>query len=148
MKALFILNDPPYGTERAYNALRLAQALLKKESPIEITIFLMVDSVIAQKANQKTPEGYSTSSGCLNACWPGVLWFFSAGPVWMLAVSMMPPSCSAHVAVRWTNSSRLLRRLRANFLRAGKGGIRVEIQELHGAWGVSHAVSGSKIARV
>ncbi|HUF26199.1 MAG TPA: GMC oxidoreductase [Gemmatimonadaceae bacterium] len=24
MKTLFILNDPPYGTERSYNALRLA----------------------------------------------------------------------------------------------------------------------------
>lgn len=27
MKVLFILNDPPYGTERCYNALRLAKAL-------------------------------------------------------------------------------------------------------------------------
>lgn len=26
---LFILNDPPYGTERSYNALRLAAALSK-----------------------------------------------------------------------------------------------------------------------
>jgi sulfur relay (sulfurtransferase) DsrF/TusC family protein len=25
MKALFILNDPPYGTERCYNGLRLAR---------------------------------------------------------------------------------------------------------------------------
>ena len=25
MKTLFIINDPPYGTERAYNALRLAE---------------------------------------------------------------------------------------------------------------------------
>jgi uncharacterized protein involved in oxidation of intracellular sulfur len=58
MKALFILNDPAYGTERVYNALRLAQALLKTEPPTEITIFLMADSVIAAKANQKTPEGY------------------------------------------------------------------------------------------
>lgn len=29
MKTLLILNDPPYGTERVYNALRLAHALLK-----------------------------------------------------------------------------------------------------------------------
>ena len=29
MKHLFILNDPPYGTERSYNALRLARELLK-----------------------------------------------------------------------------------------------------------------------
>jgi uncharacterized protein involved in oxidation of intracellular sulfur len=30
MKILFILNDPPYGAERCYNALRLAHTLLKK----------------------------------------------------------------------------------------------------------------------
>jgi hypothetical protein len=29
MKALFILNDGPYGSERNYNALRLARSLLK-----------------------------------------------------------------------------------------------------------------------
>ena len=28
-KHLFILNDPPYGTERSYNGLRLAGATLK-----------------------------------------------------------------------------------------------------------------------
>lgn len=32
MKLLFILNDPPYGTERGYNALRLANALLKRNA--------------------------------------------------------------------------------------------------------------------
>lgn len=58
MKALFILNDPPYGTERIYNALRLAHALLKKEPQSEVTIFLMADAVAAAKADQKTPEGY------------------------------------------------------------------------------------------
>jgi uncharacterized protein involved in oxidation of intracellular sulfur len=30
-KTLFILNDPPYGTERGYNALRLAVTLSKRE---------------------------------------------------------------------------------------------------------------------
>ncbi|HEY5618545.1 MAG TPA: hypothetical protein VIK60_11420 [Vicinamibacterales bacterium] len=30
-KTLFILNDPPYGTERSYNGLRLAGALSKRE---------------------------------------------------------------------------------------------------------------------
>lgn len=58
MKALFILNDPPYGTERVYNALRLAQALLKKEPLTELTLFLMADAVAAAKAGQKTPDGY------------------------------------------------------------------------------------------
>ena len=58
MKALIILNDPPYGTERTYNALRLAQALLKKDPQMQLTVFLMADSVIGAKADQKTPEGY------------------------------------------------------------------------------------------
>jgi uncharacterized protein involved in oxidation of intracellular sulfur len=58
MKALFILNDPPYGTERVYNALRLAQALLKEEPQTETTVFLMADSVAAARAGQKTLDGY------------------------------------------------------------------------------------------
>ncbi len=58
MKTLFILNDPPYGTERCYNALRLAHALLKNDPAAEITIFLMADAVSATKADQKTPDGY------------------------------------------------------------------------------------------
>jgi len=58
MKVLLILNDPPYGTERCYNALRLAHAMLKSHAETEITIFLMADSVAAGKAGQKTPDGY------------------------------------------------------------------------------------------
>jgi uncharacterized protein involved in oxidation of intracellular sulfur len=58
MKVLFIINDPPYGTERVYNALRLALALIKKDPAAQITVFLMADAVIAGKAQQKTPEGY------------------------------------------------------------------------------------------
>jgi uncharacterized protein involved in oxidation of intracellular sulfur len=58
MKALFIINDPPYGTERVYNALRLAHALLKKEPQVEVTVFLMADAVLAAKGGQKTPEGF------------------------------------------------------------------------------------------
>lgn len=58
MKALIIVNDPPYGTERVYNALRLAHALLKSNPSIELTVFLMADAVIGAKAGQKTPDGY------------------------------------------------------------------------------------------
>lgn len=58
MKALFILNDPPYGTERCYNALRIAHGLLKNDPTTEIMVFLMGDAVIAAKGNQKTPDGY------------------------------------------------------------------------------------------
>jgi uncharacterized protein involved in oxidation of intracellular sulfur len=57
MKVL-INNDPPYGTERVYNALRLAHALLKKEPETEVTVFLIADAVLAAKAGHKTPEGY------------------------------------------------------------------------------------------
>lgn len=56
MKALIIINDPPYGTERLYNGLRLAHALIKQES--DVTVFLMGDAVAGAKAGQKTPEGF------------------------------------------------------------------------------------------
>jgi uncharacterized protein involved in oxidation of intracellular sulfur len=58
MKALFIINDPPYGTERVYNALRLAHALAKHDTANEVTVFLMADAVLAAKARQKTPDGF------------------------------------------------------------------------------------------
>ena len=58
MKTLFILNDPPYGSERCYDALRLAHALSKDDPEAEVTIFLMADSVIAARKGQKTPDGY------------------------------------------------------------------------------------------
>jgi uncharacterized protein involved in oxidation of intracellular sulfur len=32
MKILIILNDPPYGSERSYNGLRLAHALTKADA--------------------------------------------------------------------------------------------------------------------
>src|SRR5579859_780290 len=57
-KVLFVINDAPYGSERMYNALRLAHALAKKEPIVEVAIFLMADAVIAAKAGQKTPDGY------------------------------------------------------------------------------------------
>jgi len=58
MKFLFILNDPPYGTERTYNGLRLALAIAKKDPEAEMTVFLMADAVSSAKMGQKTPDGY------------------------------------------------------------------------------------------
>lgn len=58
MKLILILNDPPYGTERCYNALRLAHALAKKDAEARIVVFLMADAVLSAKAGQKTPEGF------------------------------------------------------------------------------------------
>jgi uncharacterized protein involved in oxidation of intracellular sulfur len=56
-KTLFILNDPPYGTERSYNALRLAGALSKREGE-EVKLFLVGDAASCAKAHQKVPQGY------------------------------------------------------------------------------------------
>lgn len=58
MNILLILNDPPYGTERSYNGLRLAMALQKAENPPTVTVFLMADAVGCAKTGQKTPQGY------------------------------------------------------------------------------------------
>lgn len=57
MQTLFILNDAPYGTERSYNALRLAKALTKREGE-SVRVFLMGDAVACAKAGQKVPAGY------------------------------------------------------------------------------------------
>ena len=57
MKYLFILNDPLYGTERSYNALRLARALAKSGSA-EVRVFLMGDAASYAKSGQKVPQGY------------------------------------------------------------------------------------------
>jgi uncharacterized protein involved in oxidation of intracellular sulfur len=53
-----ILNDPPYGTERTYNGLRLAHNLLRKTEDAEVTVFLMGDAAAAARAGQQTPNGY------------------------------------------------------------------------------------------
>ena len=50
MQVLFIFNDPPYGSERVYNGLRLAHALARKEPEAKITVFLMADAVLAARA--------------------------------------------------------------------------------------------------
>lgn len=58
MNILIILNDPPYGTERCYNGLRLAKTLLSKDTSLELTVFLMADAVICAKRGQNPPKGY------------------------------------------------------------------------------------------
>ncbi len=58
MRTLLILNDAPYGTERVYNGLRLAQALGKHAPEGTVTVFLMADAVLSARAGQKTPDGY------------------------------------------------------------------------------------------
>jgi uncharacterized protein involved in oxidation of intracellular sulfur len=54
---LFILNEAPYGSERAYNGLRLAGALAGKAAQ-HVRVFLMADAVGCAKGGQKVPVGY------------------------------------------------------------------------------------------
>lgn len=57
MKYLAILNDPPYGTERSYNGLRLAASLAKQDET-EVKVFLIGDAASCAKKAQKVPQGY------------------------------------------------------------------------------------------
>jgi len=66
MKYLLTLNDPPYGTERSYNALRLARNLLLKEKG-ELRVFLLGDAAACAKAGQKVPQGYYNIGDMLGA---------------------------------------------------------------------------------
>ena len=64
-RTLFILNDPPYGTERSYNALRLAGSLVKAEGE-EIRMFMLGDAASCAKSGQKVPEGFYNIQLMLN----------------------------------------------------------------------------------
>ena len=57
MKVLIIINDAPYGTEKAYNAMRLAMMIQKEHADVEIRIFLMADAVACAIPHQSTPQG-------------------------------------------------------------------------------------------
>ncbi|MBU0519456.1 DsrE family protein [bacterium] len=71
-----ITNDPPYGTERSFNALRLAMSLVKDED-VKLNLFLMADAVACAMKDQETPQGYYnlermlksvTGRGTVRAC--------------------------------------------------------------------------------
>jgi len=66
MKTLFVLNDPPYGTERSYNALRLAGVLARREGE-EVRVFLIGDAAACAKGGQKVPQGYYNIADMLGA---------------------------------------------------------------------------------
>lgn len=57
MSVLVIINDQPYGSERPYNALRLATALSKRDE-VEVRVFLMGDAVACAVAGQRLPDGH------------------------------------------------------------------------------------------
>ncbi|MFH1329389.1 MAG: DsrE family protein [Actinomycetota bacterium] len=54
---LFILNDPPYGTERSYSGLRLAGSLARREGE-DVRVSLLGDAAACAKAGQKVSTGY------------------------------------------------------------------------------------------
>ncbi len=58
MNILIVINDAPYGTEKAYNGLRTAMTLQKEHADVEVRVFLMADSVTCALPSQKTPSGY------------------------------------------------------------------------------------------
>ena len=57
MNLLFIVNDPPYGTERAYNALRHINAVAKASEAL-VKVFFMADAVQCARRGQVVPQGY------------------------------------------------------------------------------------------
>ena len=57
-KILILINDAPYGTEKAYNGLRLAMQIQKDYENSELYVFLMADAVTCALPNQNTPNGY------------------------------------------------------------------------------------------
>ena len=57
MKVLIVVNDAPYGTEKAYNALRLAMTL-QREHRVQLRLFLLADAVTCALPGQTTPNGY------------------------------------------------------------------------------------------
>jgi uncharacterized protein involved in oxidation of intracellular sulfur len=67
MTITLVLNDAPYGSEKTYNALRLAMALQKDHPDVEVRIFLMADAVTCALSNQSTPQGYYNVERMLRA---------------------------------------------------------------------------------
>lgn len=57
MNILVVLNDPPYGTERCYNGLRLAGSLAQRDNVV-VQVFLAGDAAACAKRGQKVPQGY------------------------------------------------------------------------------------------
>jgi uncharacterized protein involved in oxidation of intracellular sulfur len=57
MKALIILNEAPYGSERTYNGARLAGSLARQAGN-EVRVFLIGDASSAAHRQQKVPPGF------------------------------------------------------------------------------------------
>lgn len=66
MKYLLILNDPPYGSERSYNALRLAGSVARDENT-SVSVFLIGDAASCAVEGQTTPNGFYNIGRMLKA---------------------------------------------------------------------------------
>jgi len=66
MSYMIIINDGPYGSERSYNALRLARDL-QKEAKADVTVSLMGDGVVNAIKGQDTPQGFYNIERMLKA---------------------------------------------------------------------------------
>lgn len=56
MSWTIVVNDPPYGNEKLWNAFRLASTA--RSEGVGVRLFLMGDSVVSAKTGQRTPEGF------------------------------------------------------------------------------------------
>lgn len=63
-KLTIVVQDAPYGSEKAYNALRYASALLANQ--VAVNLFLLADGVGVAKGRQKTPTGYYNTADMLS----------------------------------------------------------------------------------
>ena len=57
IQVLVVINNGPYGDERAYNALRLAMNLVKRPQTV-VRLFMIGDGVNCAHRGQSTPDGY------------------------------------------------------------------------------------------
>lgn len=67
MKILIIINDAPYGSEKAYNSLRIAMQIQKESHETEVRIFLMADAATSAISGQAVPQGYYNIETMLSA---------------------------------------------------------------------------------
>jgi uncharacterized protein involved in oxidation of intracellular sulfur len=63
-RVVLVIQDAPYGTEKAYNALRFASALVANQ--VVVNLFLLADGVGVAKRNQRTPTGYYNTANMLS----------------------------------------------------------------------------------
>ena len=53
MKHLILLNDPPYGTGRSFNGLRMAHALATNDPDADSTLSLVAGGAVRAKVDRR-----------------------------------------------------------------------------------------------